>query len=149
MKGITYGLRGKEISLVLIVLTCTTILIWAWDRTPLLATFLPPKNRLLQLPQGTLLGSPPTRTMPHASETHVKEEITTFAENQSVNRQQGPNNIAASEGPVSVLSPTQKTGKSGLLFSIIVCKYLMNSSQNVRVIKLQARALQKQDIPFP
>ncbi|KAL5768486.1 hypothetical protein ACOSP7_015034 [Xanthoceras sorbifolium] len=89
MKGLFYGLRGKEISLILIVLTCTTILIWAWDRTPLLATFLPPKNRLLQLPQDILLGAPPTISTPLESEIHVNKQIATLAENQTVNHQEG------------------------------------------------------------
>lgn len=49
MKGSFFKFRGKELSLVLIVLVSTTIFLWAWDRTPLLSAFLPPKNQLLQL----------------------------------------------------------------------------------------------------
>ncbi|KAK1549976.1 hypothetical protein Q3G72_011648 [Acer saccharum] len=109
MKGLFYGLRGKEISLILIVLTCTTILIWAWDRTPLLATFLPPKNRLLQLPQDILSGGPPTRSTPIDSEIHVNKEIATFPENETVYHQEGrPFNIAAPTDPESVPAPAQK-----------------------------------------
>ncbi|KAI9192369.1 hypothetical protein LWI28_021874 [Acer negundo] len=109
MKGLFYGLRGKEISLILIVLTCTTILIWAWDRTPLLATFLPPKNRLLQLPQDILSGGPPTRSTPIDSEIHVNKEIATFPENETVNHQEGrPFNIAAPTDPESLQAPAQK-----------------------------------------
>ncbi|KAJ4708765.1 Protein trichome birefringence-like [Melia azedarach] len=49
MKGSFFRLRGKELSLILIVLVCTTIFIWAWDGTPLLSTFLPPKSRFMWL----------------------------------------------------------------------------------------------------
>ncbi|XP_050218435.1 protein trichome birefringence-like 16 isoform X2 [Mercurialis annua] len=37
---------GKEFSLLLIVLIGAIILLWAWDRTPFLATLLPPKPQL-------------------------------------------------------------------------------------------------------
>lgn len=44
--GISFnGLRGKQLSLILIALICTTILLWAWEKTPLV-TVLPPQNRL-------------------------------------------------------------------------------------------------------
>ncbi|XVF35152.1 hypothetical protein REPUB_Repub18cG0120400 [Reevesia pubescens] len=41
--------RAKELSLVLIVLVCATILIWTWDKSPILTSLLPSKNQLLQL----------------------------------------------------------------------------------------------------
>ncbi|CAK7352412.1 unnamed protein product [Dovyalis caffra] len=40
--------RSTAFSLLLIVLVCATVIIWAWNRTPLLTAFLPP-NGLLQL----------------------------------------------------------------------------------------------------
>ncbi|KAK6236574.1 hypothetical protein SCA6_011911 [Theobroma cacao] len=51
MKGGPYRLRwrGKELSLILIVLVCATILVWTWDRSPVLTSSLPSKNQLLQL----------------------------------------------------------------------------------------------------
>lgn len=58
MKGGFYGLRGKEISLILIALVCTSILIWAWENTPLLATFLPPQSQVLQLSPETPIHTP-------------------------------------------------------------------------------------------
>lgn len=40
--------KSTAFSLLLIVLVCATVLVWAWQRTPLLTAFLPP-NSLLQL----------------------------------------------------------------------------------------------------
>ncbi|KAJ6381995.1 hypothetical protein OIU77_030613 [Salix suchowensis] len=40
--------KSTAFSLLLIVLVCVTVLVWAWQRTPLLTAFLPP-NSLLQL----------------------------------------------------------------------------------------------------
>ncbi|KAH7572040.1 hypothetical protein JRO89_XS04G0191200 [Xanthoceras sorbifolium] len=48
MKGLFYGLRGKEISLILIVLTCTPFL-YGMGQNPASRDFPPTKNRLLQL----------------------------------------------------------------------------------------------------
>lgn len=40
------GLKGKEISLISIVLMCATILLWSWEKTPGLTAFLPPQSPL-------------------------------------------------------------------------------------------------------
>ncbi|KAJ9168060.1 hypothetical protein P3X46_019633 [Hevea brasiliensis] len=52
MKGGFSRFRGKEFSLLLIVILGTTILIWAWDRAPFVTTLLPPKEQF-QLPQAS------------------------------------------------------------------------------------------------
>lgn len=46
MKGGFNGLKGKQISLITIVLMSTTILLWAWEKTPLLTTLVPAETRL-------------------------------------------------------------------------------------------------------
>lgn len=46
MKGGFHGLKGKQISLITIVLMSTTILMWAWEKTPLLTTLVPSETRL-------------------------------------------------------------------------------------------------------
>lgn len=46
MKAGFNGLRGKEISLISIVLMCATILLWSWEKTPGLTAFLPPQSPL-------------------------------------------------------------------------------------------------------
>lgn len=45
--------KSTAFSLLLVVLVCATVLVWAWQRTPLLTAFLPP-NSLLQLSPGML-----------------------------------------------------------------------------------------------
>ncbi|MCL7021537.1 hypothetical protein MKW94_028792 [Papaver nudicaule] len=45
--GLLHGLRGKQVSLILIALVCTTLFIWAWDRSSFLTTFVPTENQLL------------------------------------------------------------------------------------------------------
>ncbi|XP_010242257.1 PREDICTED: protein trichome birefringence-like 14 [Nelumbo nucifera] len=44
MKTSFYGSRGKQLSLTLVVLICTTFLIWAWEKTLLGTTFFPLQN---------------------------------------------------------------------------------------------------------
>ncbi|XVF48868.1 hypothetical protein PTKIN_Ptkin03bG0223000 [Pterospermum kingtungense] len=76
MKGGPYKLRwrAKELSLVLIVLVAATILIWAWDKSPLLTSSLPSKNQLLQL-------SPEPKR-------HVREDISTLSQNEVINNEE-------------------------------------------------------------
>ncbi|KAI0516252.1 hypothetical protein KFK09_008924 [Dendrobium nobile] len=46
MKGPSLNkLRSVKLSISLIALICTTLLIWAWERTPLLASVLPPSDQ--------------------------------------------------------------------------------------------------------
>ncbi|CAI8610974.1 unnamed protein product [Vicia faba] len=46
MKAGFSRLKGKEISLISIVLMCSTIILWSWERTPGLSAFLPPQSPL-------------------------------------------------------------------------------------------------------
>ncbi|KAK1276875.1 hypothetical protein QJS04_geneDACA012889 [Acorus gramineus] len=48
--GCLNGLRGKQLSLTLIAVFCTTLLIWAWNRTSHIATFLSQSERFEILP---------------------------------------------------------------------------------------------------
>ncbi|KAI3938859.1 hypothetical protein MKW92_012482 [Papaver armeniacum] len=67
--GLLHGLRGKQISLILIALVCTTIFVWAWDRSSFLTTFVPAEDQLF-VPSPD---APDVRsTIP---EINVKEEI--------------------------------------------------------------------------
>jgi hypothetical protein len=47
--GIFYGLRAKQLSLFFIAVVCSTILIWAWEKTPILTSLLPPQNHVWQM----------------------------------------------------------------------------------------------------
>ncbi|XP_050364302.1 protein trichome birefringence-like 16 [Argentina anserina] len=51
MKGGLNGLKGRQISLVTIVLMSTTILMWAWLKTPLLTSLVPVETRLQVSPE--------------------------------------------------------------------------------------------------
>lgn len=53
MKGSFYRLTAKEVSLITIILMCMTIVIWTWEKTPILSSFVPPETRL-QLSTGLL-----------------------------------------------------------------------------------------------
>ena len=54
MKASFNGLKGKEISLISIVLMSATIILWSWEKTPRLTAFFPPQDPL-QLSSGLLL----------------------------------------------------------------------------------------------
>ncbi|GLT62864.1 hypothetical protein SLA2020_354670 [Shorea laevis] len=73
MKGaqLRLKLRGKELSLLLIFLVCTTILFWAWDKSPLLTSSLPPKSQFFQL-------SPDVIMMPSEERTHLTKNTSDF-----------------------------------------------------------------------
>lgn len=51
MKGGFYGLRGREISLITVVLMCSTFLFWAWKRTPPLNSLVPHQTQLQLSPE--------------------------------------------------------------------------------------------------
>ncbi|KAK1354956.1 Trichome birefringence-like [Heracleum sosnowskyi] len=50
MKGGYNGLRAKQLSLFLMAVFCTSILIFAWAKSPIFSSLIPPKNRVLKLP---------------------------------------------------------------------------------------------------
>ncbi|PSS15454.1 Protein trichome birefringence-like [Actinidia chinensis var. chinensis] len=78
MKGGFYGLRGKQISLILVALVCTTVLIWGWEKTPILTSLLPPQGRLSQFSPEILMGAPTVNTIaskPHISAVTDKEVV--------------------------------------------------------------------------
>lgn len=46
--------KARDISVVLVVLVCATVVIWTWDTTPTSA-FLPPESHFLKLETGLFL----------------------------------------------------------------------------------------------
>ncbi|KAK7328767.1 hypothetical protein VNO77_22886 [Canavalia gladiata] len=56
MKAGFYGLKGKESLLIFFVLMSTTIIIWSWERTPLLSAFLPSQT-LMQFSSDNFVSS--------------------------------------------------------------------------------------------
>ncbi|KAK4757888.1 hypothetical protein SAY87_019189 [Trapa incisa] len=57
MKAAFYGLRAKQISLVFVALICSTILIWAWEKNPILTNFIPSHSSWLQVSSDVPTGS--------------------------------------------------------------------------------------------
>ncbi|XP_010535807.1 PREDICTED: protein trichome birefringence-like 16 isoform X2 [Tarenaya hassleriana] len=49
MKRGAFKRRARDLSVMLFVLVCATILIWTWDRAPLLSAFLPPEDNFIEL----------------------------------------------------------------------------------------------------
>ncbi|XP_063945645.1 protein trichome birefringence-like 14 isoform X1 [Daucus carota subsp. sativus] len=54
MKGGYNGLRAKQLSLFLMAVFCTSILIFGWVKSPIFASLIPPKSRVVNLPPGML-----------------------------------------------------------------------------------------------
>ncbi|XP_004508004.1 protein trichome birefringence-like 16 isoform X3 [Cicer arietinum] len=69
MKAGFNGLKGKEISLISIVLMCATIILWSWEKTPGLTAFLPPQTPL-QLSSDHLASSSSVKVLP-APDPHI------------------------------------------------------------------------------
>ncbi|CAB4318493.1 unnamed protein product [Prunus armeniaca] len=85
MKGSFYGLKGKHLSLITIVLMCTAILIWGWEKTPLLTNLVPPQT-LLELDPETYDDSVDNSVefVPSEPEIHVDRGVATFAQRDTV-----------------------------------------------------------------
>ncbi|XP_061996020.1 uncharacterized protein LOC133714020 isoform X2 [Rosa rugosa] len=73
MEGGFNGLKGKKISLITIVLMSTTILMWTWEKTPLLTTLVPAETE-------TRLQVSSDSSVPLERELHVGKGVTTLAE---------------------------------------------------------------------
>nr|DAD49161.1 TPA_asm: hypothetical protein HUJ06_019098 [Nelumbo nucifera] len=74
MKGGFHGLRAKQLSLSLIALVCTFVFIWAWEKTPLLTSLLPPQSRFSMPSSEILFGAPVVKEMSSNPGIYVKEE---------------------------------------------------------------------------
>ncbi|KAA8534762.1 hypothetical protein F0562_029796 [Nyssa sinensis] len=82
MKGGFYGLKAKELSLILIALVCTSILIWAWEKTPVLTSLLPPR-----LSPGIVLNTPHASSVSSKPHKNVNEDISSVVQKETVNEQ--------------------------------------------------------------
>lgn len=78
MKGGFNGLKGKQISLITIVLMSTTILMWAWEKTPLLTTLVPSETQLQVSPE--LRDVPVVSSVSSEQELHVGNGEGTLAQ---------------------------------------------------------------------
>ncbi|XP_028782763.1 protein trichome birefringence-like 16 isoform X2 [Neltuma alba] len=85
MKGGLNGLKGKEISLISIVLMSATILIWTWEKTPGLTSFLPPQTQL-QLSSDVGGGGSPLAKTESTSEQGELQLTQTFSAESSSGR---------------------------------------------------------------
>ncbi|KAF6153308.1 hypothetical protein GIB67_003498 [Kingdonia uniflora] len=74
MKGGLYGLRRKQISLILISLFCTSIVLWEWERSPFLIKFIPPQNHVLRPSLEVLMGTPGVSSMSSETDVLVKND---------------------------------------------------------------------------
>ncbi|TKY54409.1 trichome birefringence 16 [Spatholobus suberectus] len=77
------GLRGKEISLISIVLMSATIILWSWKKTPGLSTFLPPQTPPLQLSSDHLATSRSAQVL--APDPRLGEDGSSLAKKKTTN----------------------------------------------------------------
>lgn len=82
------GLRGKEISLISIVLMSGTILLWSWEKTPGLSTFIPPQTPPLQLSSDHLVSSRSVQVL--APDPRLDEDGSSLAKKKTTNEQKEP-----------------------------------------------------------
>ncbi|XP_038699447.1 protein trichome birefringence-like 16 [Tripterygium wilfordii] len=123
MKGGFFGLRGKELSFILIIFVCTTILIWAWEKTPILTAVLPPKSRLLKLfpGNGTVnensdvsTAAGPTKSSPYSITTPVENEEIFSSRSEAKERQKQilvADKDTIGESPTEVENSRQSQGE--------------------------------------
>ncbi|KAJ7956001.1 Protein trichome birefringence-like [Quillaja saponaria] len=82
MKGGVLRLKGKEISLISIVVMATIIIIWSWGKTPILTAFIPPQTQLQLSPD--ILNSPVVSLAPPQSNVHVGKDESSFTEKETI-----------------------------------------------------------------
>ncbi|XP_038987392.1 protein trichome birefringence-like 14 isoform X2 [Phoenix dactylifera] len=101
--GNLHKLRGNKLSLSLIALLCTTLVVWVWEKTPNLSTFLPPPEQFDIFSSATVV---PARTPISLSENKI--ETPSAKEDLSAIRR--PVNALPDEGGKVVVLP--QTGSS-------------------------------------
>ncbi|XP_027331480.1 protein trichome birefringence-like 16 isoform X2 [Abrus precatorius] len=82
MKAGFNGIKGKEISLISIVLMSATIILWSWEKTPGLTAFLPPQTPL-QLSSDNLVSNPSVHMQ--APDPHLSEDGSSLLKKQTTN----------------------------------------------------------------
>ncbi|RDY02050.1 Protein trichome birefringence-like 16, partial [Mucuna pruriens] len=84
MKAGFYGLKGKEISLISLILVSTTIIIWSWERTPGLSSFFPSQT-LMQFSSDNLVSSSVVNLVVPKPRVHVDEDDMQWANSKTTN----------------------------------------------------------------
>ncbi|XP_052182856.1 protein trichome birefringence-like 14 [Diospyros lotus] len=102
MKAGCSELRFKKNSVILMTLVCTTILIWAWDRNPLLASFFLPQGRPLRLPPGVFPSGETVKGAPTVNSGGPKQDMSAIAKKEAVNEVEGHYFDAARKNPAEV-----------------------------------------------
>ncbi|KAI5415299.1 protein trichome birefringence-like 16 isoform X3 [Lathyrus oleraceus] len=106
MKAGFNGLKGKEISLISIVLMCSTIILWSWERTPGLSAFLPPQSPL-HLYTDHLISRSSVKAPPDLHK-HVSEHDSSMPEKKTTDELQEKDLDLASQ----TISAQSSSGKS-------------------------------------
>ncbi|KAF3947106.1 hypothetical protein CMV_026716 [Castanea mollissima] len=99
--------------MVTIVLMCTTFLIWAWEKTPLLSAFLPPQTHL-QLTPDVIVSKPVAGVVFSESQIIVGKDVSSFREKLTENDEELNLDLADPENSVQS-SPTRQEINSDLL----------------------------------
>ncbi|XP_061361581.1 protein trichome birefringence-like 16 [Gastrolobium bilobum] len=103
MKAGFNGLKGKEISLISIVLMSATIILWSWDKTPGLTTFVPPQTSL-QLSSGKDGSSLPKKKTTNELEEHVNVASQMVSAQSSSVKSMGESNTRTTSYTEQILS---------------------------------------------
>ena len=103
------GLKGKEISLISIVLMCATIILWSWEKTPGLTANLPPQTPL-QLSSDHLFSRSSVKTPdPHI---HVSEHDLSMPKKKTTDDLEEQDLDLASQSISAQRSSEKSMGKS-------------------------------------
>ncbi|KAK6941274.1 Trichome birefringence-like, N-terminal domain [Dillenia turbinata] len=73
MKGGFHGLRGKQFSIIFIAFVCTTIILWACEKTPFIPVRFPRSSQYLQLSPEVLDGPSPVGNISSNSDVYVNK----------------------------------------------------------------------------
>ncbi|KAE7998426.1 hypothetical protein FH972_002971 [Carpinus fangiana] len=123
MKGGFYGLRAKELSLITIALMCTTFFIWAWQKTALLTSLMPPQP-LLKLSPDIIVGKPLPSLVSPESLIYMGKNVSLVAEKVILNNQE--------ELPLNEAAPLSSAQRSNQR-SVISSNSVTTTDQNIEI----------------
>ncbi|KAF8405667.1 hypothetical protein HHK36_007744 [Tetracentron sinense] len=125
--GNFYRLRSRKLCLTLFALIFTTVLLWAWEKTPLVTTLLSAQDQFLMPSSEILLGNPTDPSVSINLKEHIEDDFShSTATEETRNEQTEQGFDVTSMGSATTNSPKRKDNDWNLTISSSekkVCNY--------------------------
>ncbi|CAK9159218.1 unnamed protein product [Ilex paraguariensis] len=105
MKGGLSGLRNQHVSLLLIALVCATVVVWTWEKTPILTSISPPQSHVLQLfpgpPDGEIIDKQDLEVQTSSNQLEVPVNSTNTSSSVRKEENENPMTLLTKEQVIS------------------------------------------------